>query len=172
MKKRTGETFATISGILVTLSCHVNAELPENYLNRWDNPAVKKRIEEGIEKNRKSDATLTVVDSEGKPVAGAELKITQQSHEFLFGCNLFVLGQLETPELNRRYEKSFTQLFNFATLPFYWGDLEPEQGKPRYIIDLIKQVVTLSIRTVEIVDSLPKLRFDEHGTHVANSSSA
>ena len=44
-----------------------------------------------------------------------------------------------------------------------WG---LEQGKPRYIVDLIKQVVTLSLRTVEIVDALPKLRFDEHGTHV------
>ena len=44
-----------------------------------------------------------------------------------------------------------------------WG---LEQGKPRYIIDLIKRVVTLSLRTVEIVESLPKLRFDEEGTHV------
>ena len=49
-----------------------------------------------------------------------------------------------------------------------WG---LEQGKPRYIIDLIRQVVTLSIRTVEIVDSLPKLRFDEHGTHVVDTAS-
>ena len=44
-----------------------------------------------------------------------------------------------------------------------WG---LEQGEPRYIIDLIKRVVTVSLRTVEIVESLPKLRFDEHGTHV------
>jgi predicted helicase len=44
-----------------------------------------------------------------------------------------------------------------------WG---LEQGNPRYIIDLIKRVVTVSLRTVEIVDSLPKLRFDENGTHV------
>lgn len=47
-----------------------------------------------------------------------------------------------------------------------WG---LEQGKPRYIIDLIKQVVILSIRTVEIVESLPRLRFDEHGTHVIDA---
>ncbi len=44
-----------------------------------------------------------------------------------------------------------------------WG---LEQGKPGYTLDLIGQVVTLSLRTVEIVESLPKLRFDEHGTHV------
>ena len=47
-----------------------------------------------------------------------------------------------------------------------WG---LEQGNPRYIIDLIKRVVTVSLRTVEIVESLPKLRFDENGTHVVPS---
>jgi predicted helicase len=46
-----------------------------------------------------------------------------------------------------------------------WG---LEQGNPRYIVDLIKQVVTVSLRTVEIVDSLPRLRFDENGTHVVS----
>ncbi len=46
-----------------------------------------------------------------------------------------------------------------------WGH---EQGNPRYIVDLIKQVVTVSLRTVEIVDSLPRLRFDENGTHVVS----
>ena len=48
-----------------------------------------------------------------------------------------------------------------------WG---LEQGNPRYIIDLIKRVVTVSLRTVEIVESLPKLRFDENGTHVVESA--
>ena len=26
----------------------------------------------------------------------------------------------------------FCNLFNFATVPFYWGDLEPQQGNPRF----------------------------------------
>lgn len=37
-----------------------------------------------------------------------------------------------------------------------WG---LERGEPRYIIDLVKRVVTVSIRTVEIVSKLPKLTF-------------
>lgn len=37
-----------------------------------------------------------------------------------------------------------------------WG---LERGEPRYIIDLIKRVVTVSVRTVEIVNSLPTLDF-------------
>ena len=58
-------------------------------------PAVQKRIDDGIEQNRKSDAVLTIVDAAGKPLAGAEVKIAQKSHEFLFGCNIFVLGQMK-----------------------------------------------------------------------------
>jgi predicted helicase len=37
-----------------------------------------------------------------------------------------------------------------------WG---LERGEPRYIIDLVKRVVTVSMRTVEIVSKLPKLTF-------------
>ena len=80
---------------LVSVCSPAQAELPENYLKRWDDPAVQKRIDDGIEKNRKSDAVLTIVDAAGKPVADAEVKITQKSHEFLFGCNIFVLGQMK-----------------------------------------------------------------------------
>jgi len=122
--------------IAVTLAAVVavdrpaGAELPENYLKRWDDPAVQKRIDDGIENNRKSDAVLKIVDANGQPVADAEVKITQKSHEFLFGCNIFVLGQMK--EKNKAYEDAFLKLFNFATIPFYWDDLEPEPGKLRF----------------------------------------
>jgi GH35 family endo-1,4-beta-xylanase len=36
------------------------------------------------------------------------------------------------PEQNRRYEETFKGAFNFATAPFYWAALEPEEGKPRF----------------------------------------
>ena len=35
-----------------------------------------------------------------------------------------------------------------------WGI---ERGDPRYIVDLIKRVVTVSVRTVEIVSGLPSI---------------
>ena len=102
-----------------------------NYDQIW-NEKVVKRIDSNIEQHRKGNATLELIDKNGKPITNAEVVIEQQTHEFLFGCNLFVLGQLKTPELNSKYEKAFTNLFNFATVPFYWGDLEPEQGNPRF----------------------------------------
>ncbi|HML48759.1 MAG TPA: glycoside hydrolase family 10, partial [Clostridia bacterium] len=33
------------------------------------------------------------------------------------------------------YKDLFRQVNNLATLPFYWRDLEPEQGKPRFAAD-------------------------------------
>ena len=94
--------------------------------------AVNQRIERNIEQYRKGDATLEVVDAAGKPVPGVRVEVQQTGHEFLFGCNAFVLGQLPTAEENRRYEEAFVRLFNFATVPFYWEGTEPTQGELRY----------------------------------------
>jgi len=99
------------------------------YDQLWNDPTVKKRIEKNIEQYRKGNALIEIIDKDGKPVSSAEIHIQQQSHEFLFGCNLFALGQLKTAQLNRRYETAFANLFNSATVPFYWGNLEPRKGK-------------------------------------------
>lgn len=103
---------------------------PESYQKQWRDPAVLKRIEDNTEKYRKGDLVLELVDGAGKPLTGAEVTVRQTSHEFLFGCNAFVLGQLK--ELNSRYEEGFVRLFNFATVPFYWEGTEPEKGELRY----------------------------------------
>ena len=95
----------------------------------------KQRADEGIERYRKGDGRLTVVDKEGNPVPNAKIKLIQKSHEFRFGANIFMLDELETPEKNKKYKAYFTDVFNMATLPFYWDTLEPEKGKPRYAKD-------------------------------------
>ncbi len=108
------------------------AQTPAEYQKLWRDPAVNARIEGNIEKYRKGGAMLEIVDAAGKPVAGARVEVQQTGHEFLFGCNAFVLGQLSTPELNGRYEEMFTNIFNFATVPFYWEGTEPTKGELRY----------------------------------------
>jgi hypothetical protein len=40
--------------------------------------------------------------------------------DFHFGCNIFMLGEYDSPEKNKLYEEKFTALFNTATLPLYW----------------------------------------------------
>ncbi|HOD52041.1 MAG TPA: endo-1,4-beta-xylanase [Candidatus Hydrogenedentes bacterium] len=99
---------------------------------RWSNAEMMQRIDAGIERHRKGDMAVQVLDKEGRPVSGAEVTAVQKTHAFLFGANLFVLGQLATPELNAKYERAFTGIFNFASIPFYWKDLEPEPGVPRF----------------------------------------
>jgi len=98
----------------------------------WDDPALAEREDRNIEKYRKGDAVIKITGKSGKPISEAKVIVQQQTHEFLFGCNLFVLGQLKTPELNTKYGDAFAHLFNFATIPFYWKGFEPEKGKPRF----------------------------------------
>jgi len=120
--------FVAFVGAFLFLCGTVKAQNPP----AWSDPALQKQIETNIEKYRKGDAVITVVDKKGKPVANATIVIQQQSSEFKFGCNLFVLHQLATPELNSKYETAFTKLFNFATIPFYWAELEPKQDSLRF----------------------------------------
>ncbi len=91
-----------------------------------------KRISEGIEKYRKGNAEIIVTDKNGKAVPDVKIKAVQKTHEFRFGANLFMLDELETDDKNEKYKKYFTDVFNMATLPFYWDTLEPERNKPRY----------------------------------------
>lgn len=93
---------------------------------------VNERVSYGIETYRKGDGSIRVTDKDGAPIPNASIKLNQRSHEFRFGANLFMLDELETPEKNAAYKKAFADVFNMATLPFYWDALEPERGKPRY----------------------------------------
>ena len=93
--------------------------------------SVQMSIDRQIEKNRKADAVIRLKDA----AVGTEVKVEQVSHEFIFGSNIFLYGQLDSPEKNRTYEATFGELFNSATLPFYWKTLEPVKGQPRYAAD-------------------------------------
>lgn len=108
------------------------AAAPDVYQRRWNDKAVNDRIQANIEQYRKGEATIAVVDAAGKPLSDVRIELEQTGHDFLFGCNAFVLGQLKTAEANRQYEEAFAQLFNFATVPFYWAGTEPARGELRY----------------------------------------
>lgn len=96
---------------------------------------VDKKVNDGIEQNRKGYAKITITDKNGIYIKGAEIVASQKSHEFRFGANIFMLDELETEEKNEKYKKYFADLFNMATLPFYWDALEPNKGSPRYAKD-------------------------------------
>ncbi len=85
-----------------------------------------------IEKHRKSEAAITVVDRAGKPRANAEIDVQQTRHAFLFGCNIFLWGSLPDEKTEQAYRQRFCELLNYATLPFYWMAYERERGKPAH----------------------------------------
>lgn len=52
-----------------------------------------------------------------------------------------------------RYQIKTDKASGIVNDPNYWAQ---EQGKPRYILDLLLSVITVSLKTVQILDELPK----------------
>jgi GH35 family endo-1,4-beta-xylanase len=89
-----------------------------------------------IQKIRTAHAEVTVLGADQTPLANRELVISQTRHKFLFGTAAFDIpfmnGDLagdEKDRAQRRMDK-LTGLFNYATLPFYWGRFESRKGQP------------------------------------------
>ncbi|MFC4536266.1 endo-1,4-beta-xylanase [Sphaerisporangium dianthi] len=109
-----------------------------------------------IKKHRTADATLTVT-VDGAPLAGQEVLVAQRDHKFLFGCIGFdfiplangelhaegqagpggatgSLGEASADQADHPADEHLAELwfdlFNFATLPFYWGRFETVRGRP------------------------------------------
>lgn len=91
------------------------------------------RVKSGIELNRKGDAHIAFSGNDLPEEMTVEVE--QTNHEFRFGANIFMLDEFESEEKNKIYREKFAELFNLATVPFYWIDLEPEEGKPRFAKD-------------------------------------
>jgi endo-1,4-beta-xylanase len=89
--------------------------------------------------------SLTVRGADGSVCADTDVEIRQVRHEFAFGNIGFdfvglangehgagranVFGGAE-PEAAQRLEHLWLDVFNTATLPFYWAGFEPVQGQP------------------------------------------
>ena len=88
--------------------------------------------------HRKATARLRILNPDGTPAAGRSVRIDQVSHQFLFGCGAFDAVELMRTKdeqkkafLQERMEK-WLALFNYGTLPFYWGRYEPVEGMTAY----------------------------------------
>jgi predicted helicase len=56
-----------------------------------------------------------------------------------------------------RYQVRTDKKSGITNDPNDWAE---EVGNPRYILDLLLSVINVSVQTVDIVDNLPKLKFD------------
>ncbi len=97
--------------------------------------------------HRKVSKKIKITDGQGNPLANKEVSVKQTNHKFLFGCGAFeflpyVMIQDEkwkipggapfaSKEQLQQITDSWLEIFNYGTLPFYWGRFEPEEGKPQ-----------------------------------------
>lgn len=102
---------------------------------RREEDLIKDRLDDGIRHHRMGKGAIQVVDENGKPVAGAKVHLNLKDHDFKLGANIFMLDEFECAEKNQTYRELFPQVFNLATVPFYWSDLEPIEGQPRFAAD-------------------------------------
>lgn len=98
----------------------------------------EQKVYPNIEKYRKGDCKIRFIDECGEPVKNAKIKVTQKTHDFKVGAHLFMLDEFGEAEKNNKYREIFSEIFNLATIPFYWKDIEPKQGETRYAADSCK----------------------------------
>ncbi len=85
---------------------------------------------------RKAGKSYKILDSSGNPVVNSEIRINLINHEFLFGVNgfdalpyLFAQNDDFKRKAAERLEYIY-KVFNYVTLPFYWGGFENKEGEP------------------------------------------
>ena len=95
--------------------------------------------------HRKSKINVRFTDASGNALADTDVKVSLKNHEFFFGSGAFDFlpaTAVKTPsnipadkaeafkeKAKDRVDK-WLDIFNYGTLPFYWGAFEPVEGSP------------------------------------------
>ncbi|MBD3940103.1 endo-1,4-beta-xylanase [Microbacterium sp. NEAU-LLC] len=90
--------------------------------------------------HRRTSATITLRRADGAPLADSAVTISQQRHSIGFGCT--------APEADEQLAP-WLELFDTATLTFYWGRYEPRPGVTRHT-EMLRQAQSLAGRGVRL----------------------
>ncbi|MYE26634.1 MAG: DEAD/DEAH box helicase [Chloroflexi bacterium] len=131
---------------------HVNYETVEPYpldeihASDWNpNAEGAYRVEKMKYAGKRPNLDMsTIIYNAGITLAG----IPAEAHDYKLGTRSALDWLIDRYQV-RTHSKS-----GIVNDPNDWAD---EVGEPRYILDLIKRVTTVSVRTVEIVNGLPEL---------------
>lgn len=97
--------------------------------------------------HRKAAVKVQLTDQNGQTLSNTDVNIKLTNHEFLFGCGAFDslpataegnLGDIAfyqdrlapTKEFYQDRVNKWLDVFNYGTIPFYWGGFEPVEGSP------------------------------------------
>ena len=93
-------------------------------------------------RHREADASIRVLGADGQPLRDHDVTVAQVRHAFGFGCTApGVAGDGPLAQ--------WLDLFDTATLQFYWGRYEPEPGQPD-VIALTRRARDLAERGVRL----------------------
>lgn len=87
--------------------------------------------------HRKAKIKVKFLNTDGQALANQKVKVEMQKHQFLFGCGAFDFVDIANQSSDEKAEfwqeraDKWLDLYNYATLPFYWGRFEPVEGEPQ-----------------------------------------
>ena len=119
--------------------------------------------------HRKVTKRIKITGADGVALAGKTVRVRQTNHKFLFGCGAFdfipyvmasegLLTNMPGEEAYRNMPgkehfkamtDSWLEIFNYGTLPFYWGMFEKDEGQPNTEV-LMKTAQYLKSKNVTI----------------------
>ena len=127
-----------IGGIAVlnygkTVALQALPRTPTTYAGREPNAPWRKTARERIEKHRKGDLTVRVVDAAGRPVPGARVSVRMKQHAFAFGSAVAADGINGDGPDDRKYRDTIAALYNRVVMEndLKWQGWEqnPERAK-------------------------------------------
>lgn len=125
---------------------HLNYETVEPYplIENVTPNASLRVIKMRYAKEGRQDNKTTIIYNDDITLAG----IPEEAQEYRLGSRSALDWIIE------RYQVKTDKASGIVNDPNAWGD---EHGDPRYILDLIKRITTVSVETVKIVSGLPSL---------------
>ena len=104
---------------------------------------------------------MTAIRNNTKPVSNDRFGIIYNGHITIENIpskayDYIVNGKSAIEWIMERYAVTIDKASQIKNDPNDWAK---EHGQPRYILDLLLSVIILSYQTIDIVNSLPLLRF-------------
>lgn len=84
--------------------------------------------------HRKAKKAVILTNEKGERLGGKKVSVKLINHEFLFGCGAFDVLSYTNAESEKDklrfgdHTEKWEAVFNYGTLPFYWGTYEPQEG--------------------------------------------
>lgn len=131
-------------------------ELAELHLNYEEAPAYPDIVVTGTEHNNFLVEKMRFIKKEDKstiiynPFITIE-NIPAKAYEYI------VNGKSAIEWIMERYQVTINKESGIKNDPNDWAK---EHNKPKYILDLLLSIITVSVKSVDIINSLPKLEFD------------